>query len=104
MYNPKMVEYHLGSIDISQSNDASVPTTTARNNRWEGDLTQRCAVPYGIPAYSINGNDIELMAKATREAANRARAGEGPTLIDAVTDREPHAPVTNYEDIEARTV
>ena len=47
----------------------------------------RCAVPYGIPGYSINGNDIELMAKTTREAANRARSGEGPIFIDAQTYR-----------------
>ena len=40
----------------------------------------RCAIAYGIPGHSINGNDIELMAKTTREAANRARAGEGPDV------------------------
>ena len=33
-----------------------------------------------FPGVSINGNDIELMAKTTREAVDRARAGEGPTL------------------------
>src|ERR1700722_14794899 len=52
MYNPKMVEYHLGSIDISQSNDASVPTTTAKNKPgalqrdaiyiWRTDLVESC--------------------------------------------------------------
>jgi len=36
---------------------------------------------------SINGNDLELMARTTREAANRARAGEGPTFIEAQTYR-----------------
>ena len=40
-----------------------------------------------MPGVSINGNDIELMAKTTREAANRARAGEGPTFIEAQTYR-----------------
>jgi pyruvate dehydrogenase E1 component alpha subunit len=51
------------------------------------DLTLRCAVPYGIPGTTINGNDIELMAKTTREAVNRARAGEGPAFIEAQTYR-----------------
>jgi pyruvate dehydrogenase E1 component alpha subunit len=44
-------------------------------------------VPYGIPGVTINGNDIELMAKTTREAVNRARAGEGPGFIEAQTYR-----------------
>jgi pyruvate dehydrogenase E1 component alpha subunit len=51
------------------------------------DLTVRCGVAYGIPAYSIDGNDIELVAKTVREAANRARAGEGPTCIEMKTYR-----------------
>jgi pyruvate dehydrogenase E1 component alpha subunit len=53
--------------------------------RWPD--RRRCAVPYGIPGHQINGNDIELMAKTTREAANRARSGEGPTVIEAQTYR-----------------
>ena len=51
------------------------------------DLTVRGGTAYGIPGVSINGNDIELMAQTTREAANRARAGEGPTFIEAKTYR-----------------
>jgi pyruvate dehydrogenase E1 component alpha subunit len=51
------------------------------------DLTLRCAVPYGIPGVSINGNDVELMARTTREAVNRARSGEGPSFIEAQTYR-----------------
>ncbi len=43
----------------------------------------RGGTAYGIPGFSINGNDLELMARTTREAANRARAGEGPTFIEA---------------------
>ena len=51
------------------------------------DLTVRGGTAYGIPGVSIDGNDIELMAQTTREAANRARAGEGPTFIEAKTYR-----------------
>jgi len=51
------------------------------------DLTLRGATPYGIPGVTIDGNDIELMAQTTREAVNRARAGEGPTFIEAQTYR-----------------
>jgi pyruvate dehydrogenase E1 component alpha subunit len=51
------------------------------------DLTVRGATAYGIPGPSINGNDVELMAKTVRQAADRARSGEGPTFIDAKTYR-----------------
>ena len=40
----------------------------------------------------MDGGDVLAVYEATREAVNRARAGEGPTLIEAVTYRcAPHA-------------
>ena len=36
---------------------------------------------------SVDGNDVEAMFEATRAARERALAGEGPTLIEAVTMR-----------------
>jgi pyruvate dehydrogenase E1 component alpha subunit len=78
--------WKLPVIYIVENNQYAMGTSVARSSAVV-DLTQRCAVPYGIPAYSINGNDIELMAKTTREAANRARSGEGPIFIDAKTYR-----------------
>ncbi len=71
--------WKLPVIYIVENNQYAMGTSLARSSAVL-DLTLRCAVPYGIPGYSINGNDIELMAKTTREAANRARAGEGPDL------------------------
>jgi pyruvate dehydrogenase E1 component alpha subunit len=78
--------WKLPVIYVVENNQYAMGTSVARSSAVL-DLKLRCAVPYGIPGVSINGNDIELMAKATREAANRARAGEGPTLIDAQTYR-----------------
>ena len=40
----------------------------------------RARSPTASPGFSINGNDIELMAKTTREAANRAPGRRGPDL------------------------
>jgi pyruvate dehydrogenase E1 component alpha subunit len=51
------------------------------------DLTVRGGTAYGIPGISIDGNDIELMYRTTREAVARARDGEGPTFIEAKTYR-----------------
>ena len=45
------------------------------------------AIAYGIPGIQVDGNDIFAMYVATKEAADRARRGEGPTLIEAITYR-----------------
>ena len=45
------------------------------------------AVAYGFPGVRVDGNDLLAMIAATAEAAARGRAGEGPTLIEAVTYR-----------------
>src|ERR687883_586762 len=42
---------------------------------------------YGFTGVSVDGNDAEAMFEATRVARERAVAGEGPTLIEAVTMR-----------------
>ena len=42
---------------------------------------------YGIPAVAVDGNDVIAIYKAAGEAVNRARGGEGPTLIEARTYR-----------------
>jgi TPP-dependent pyruvate/acetoin dehydrogenase alpha subunit len=46
------------------------------------------AAGYGIPGASIDGNDVEAVRHAVGEAVARARAGDGPTLIEAVCWRE----------------
>ena len=45
------------------------------------------AAAYGFPGVSADGNDPEAMFEVTRIARERALAGEGPTLIEAVTMR-----------------
>lgn len=45
------------------------------------------ATGFGIPAIRVDGNDVLAVLAATRVALARARAGEGPTFIEAVTYR-----------------
>ena len=78
--------WKLPVVYIAENNLYAMGTSLARSSAVH-DLTVHCAVPYGIPGVTINGNDVELMAKTTREAANRARAGEGPSFIEAQTYR-----------------
>ncbi len=50
------------------------------------------AVGYGMPGVRVDGADVLAVYEATREAVARARAGEGPSFIEAVTYRTaPHA-------------
>jgi pyruvate dehydrogenase E1 component alpha subunit len=50
------------------------------------------AAGYGMPGLRVDGGDVLAVYEATREAVERARAGEGPTFIEAVTYRAaPHA-------------
>ncbi len=50
------------------------------------DIADRAA-SYGMVGVVADGNDVEAMSAVTRDAANRARAGDGPTLIEAKTYR-----------------
>lgn len=45
------------------------------------------AAAYGFPGVRVDGNDVLAVVRATRDALERARAGEGPTLIEALTYR-----------------
>jgi len=45
------------------------------------------AKAYGIPGMSIDGNDVIAVYTKMKEAVDRARAGEGPTLLDCITYR-----------------
>src|SRR5438046_6461023 len=62
------------------------------------------AAGYGMPGVRVDGADVLAVFEATREAVARARAGEGPTLIEAVTYRAaPHATADDpraYIDLE----
>lgn len=45
------------------------------------------AAGYGIPGYTVDGNDIHAVHDVVQEAVDRARQGEGPTFIEALTYR-----------------
>jgi 2-oxoisovalerate dehydrogenase E1 component alpha subunit len=67
------------------------------NNQWAisvpvsrqtaGPTIAHRAVGYGMPGVRVDGNDVLACFAVTAEAAQRARAGDGPTLIEAVTYR-----------------
>jgi len=50
------------------------------------NLSER-GLGYGIPGYTVDGNDVAAVYEATEIAVKRAKAGEGPTLLEFVTYR-----------------
>jgi 2-oxoisovalerate dehydrogenase E1 component alpha subunit len=60
----------------------SVPTSA----QTAGEIWRR-AEGYGFPGVRVDGNDVLAVYRVTSEAVRRARAGEGPTLIEALPYR-----------------
>jgi TPP-dependent pyruvate/acetoin dehydrogenase alpha subunit len=46
------------------------------------------AASYGMPGVQVDGNDVEAVYRIVLDAAERAHAGHGPTLIEALTYRQ----------------
>ena len=59
---------------------------TATEKLTAGKISDR-GTPFGIPGIKVDGNDVLAVRAAADEAVARARRGEGPTLIEAVTYR-----------------
>jgi pyruvate dehydrogenase E1 component alpha subunit len=78
------------TILFCNNNQWAISTPLSAQTRAE-TLADK-AVGYGMPGVRVDGGDVLAVYEATREAAARARAGEGPTLIEAITYRcAPHA-------------
>jgi len=60
--------------------------STPLDQQFAVDPVERAAA-YGFPGITVDGNDVEAVFEATRQARERAVAGDGPTLIEAVTMR-----------------
>jgi pyruvate dehydrogenase E1 component alpha subunit len=72
-------------VFVCQNNQWAISTPRSRQTRSK-TLAQK-ALAYGIPCIQVDGNDILAVYTAAKEAADRARSGEGPTMIENVTYR-----------------
>ena len=61
--------------------------STPRHRQTAAATIAQKAVAYGMPGVRVDGNDLLAMISVVQTAAARARGGQGPTLIDAVTYR-----------------
>jgi acetoin:2,6-dichlorophenolindophenol oxidoreductase subunit alpha len=67
-------------------NNLVADTTPYRETIAIESIAERAA-SYGIPGHAVDGNDVEAVYDAVCAAAVRARAGEGPSLIECKTYR-----------------
>ncbi len=77
--------WKLPLIFVCENNQYALSTSTARTTAGEGVATRARA--FGIPAARVEGNDVLAVHEAVAAAVARARMGEGPSLVEAMTYR-----------------
>lgn len=77
--------FQLPVIFLCQNNGYAISVPFSRQSASR-TIAQR-AVAYDIPGVRVDGNDVFAVYRAVRQARERAAAGLGPTLIEAVTFR-----------------
>lgn len=77
--------FKLPAVFVCENNLFAI-SVCARYHMAISDISDRAAA-YGMPGYSIDGNDVELVYETTKAAVERTRRGEGPTLIECKTWR-----------------
>lgn len=77
--------WKLPVVFVCENNHYAISTNVETSTAL-GSFYQRAA-GYGIPGVKINGNDVLQVYQAAQEAVDRARRGEGPSLIECDTYR-----------------
>jgi pyruvate dehydrogenase E1 component alpha subunit len=72
-------------VFVCQNNQWAISVPRRKQTRSQ-TLAQK-AIGYDIPAWQVDGNDVLAIYRVAEEALVRARAGGGPTFIEAVTYR-----------------
>ena len=77
--------FQAPNIFICQNNQWAI--SVPREQQTASKTLAQKALAYGMPGIQVDGNDPLAVYAATREAAERARKGNGPTLIECITYR-----------------
>ena len=72
-------------VFVCENNEWAISTPAAASTRIE-NIADRAA-GYGFPGVIVDGNDVLAVRDVTATAVARARAGEGPTLVEAKSYR-----------------
>ncbi|WP_254546875.1 thiamine pyrophosphate-dependent dehydrogenase E1 component subunit alpha [Halomarina pelagica] len=77
--------FEAPAVTICHNNQWAISVPTHRQTAAE-TFAQK-AEAHGVPHDRVDGNDVLAVYEKTREAVDRARGGEGPTLLECVTYR-----------------
>ncbi len=77
--------FHAPAIIVCQNNHWSISVPTARQTASKTIAVKGRA--YGIPSVRVDGNDLLAVYSVLRDATERARRGDGPTFVEALTYR-----------------
>ena len=77
--------WKLPVVFVCENNKYGMSTSTERSTAVKS-VADRAAA-YAMPGVSVDGNDFSAVAEAMEAAVERARAGEGPSLVESVTYR-----------------
>ncbi|MEZ4407714.1 MAG: thiamine pyrophosphate-dependent dehydrogenase E1 component subunit alpha [Polyangiales bacterium] len=77
--------YKTPTVFLCRNNGWAISVPTEKQTASETFAQKGFA--YGVTPVRVDGNDLLAVYKATRDAVERARRGEGPTIIEALTHR-----------------
>jgi pyruvate dehydrogenase E1 component alpha subunit len=77
--------YKAPVVFICENNGWAISVPSSRQTASESMAIK--AEAYGMPGVRVDGNDILAVYRVCKEAVDRARKGEGPTLVETVTYR-----------------
>jgi pyruvate dehydrogenase E1 component alpha subunit len=77
--------YNVPCVFFCQNNQYAI--SVPRQAQTASPTIAQKALAYGFPGVLVDGNDIFAVYAVTREAVERARRGQGPSLIEAYTYR-----------------
>lgn len=77
--------FKLPVVFICQNNQWAI--SVPRHRQTASKTLAQKAFSYGFEGIQVDGNDVFAVYKATKEALNKAKNGEGPTFIECVTYR-----------------
>jgi pyruvate dehydrogenase E1 component alpha subunit len=86
--------FKTATIFFCQNNQFAI--SVPRSQQTASKTIAQKAIAYGFQGIQVDGNDLFAVILATKEAVEKARAGEGPTLIEGVTFR--FGPHTTADD------
>ena len=77
--------YRTPTVFLCQNNGWAI--SMPRSQQTASETIAQKAMAYGFPGVVVDGNDVLAVEEVITEAVARARGGEGPTLVEALTYR-----------------